>query len=73
MIETGRPDIVVVDKEKKDTMIIDVAVQEIQEYVTKNNKKSKLIKRRNCQIMANEKVHRDSHCSWNIRDYNKNV
>ena len=41
MIETRRPDVVVVDKVKKETMIKDVEGREIQEYVIKNGKRSR--------------------------------
>ena len=40
MIEPRRPDIVVADKVKKETLIIDVAYLGIQEYVIKNEKRS---------------------------------
>ena len=60
-------------------MIIDVAMpgdtkvcDEEQEKI----KKYRFLKEQiiaNCQIMANEKSHCDSYCSWNIRKYNNNV
>ena len=59
-IEARRPDIVVVDKVKKKTMIIDVATPGDTRVC---DKEIQLLKRRNCQIMANEKGHGISHCS----------
>ena len=41
IIEAKRPDIVVVDTIKKETIITDDEIQEIQEYVIKNEKRSK--------------------------------
>ena len=41
MIEARRPDIVVVAKVKKETIIIDVAIPKVQEYVIKNKKRSR--------------------------------
>ena len=58
MIEARRPDIVVVDKVKKEIMIIDVAIPEDTRVCDKEQEKDQeiqLVKRQNCQIMANEK------------------
>ena len=76
MIEARRPDIVVVDKVKKEIMIIDVAIPEDTRVCDKEQEKDQeiqLVKRQNCQIMANEKGRCDSYCSWSIRNYNNKV
>ena len=76
MIEARRPDIVVADKVKKETMIIDVAIPGDTRVCDKEREKIKkysLFKKRNCQIMANENSRCDSYCSWNIRNYNNKV
>ena len=75
MTEARRPDILVVDKLKKETMIIDEAIPGNTRVCDKGREKIKkqLVKRRSCQIMANEKGCCDSHCSWSIRNYNTEV
>ena len=71
MMETRRPDIVIVDKVKKETIIIDVAIPRDTRLCDKDQE-IQLVKRQNCQIMANEKGRCDSYCSWSIRNcYNK--
>ena len=76
MIEARRPNTVVVDKVKKETMIIDVAISGDTRVCDKEREKIEkiqLVKRQNCQIMANEKGRCDSHCSWSIRNYSNKV
>ena len=76
MIEAKRPDIVVVDNVEKETMIINVAISGDTRVCDKEREKTEeiqLVKRRNCQIMANEKGCCDSHCSCSIRNYNNKV
>ena len=76
MIEARRPDIVVVDKVKKETVIIDVAIPGDTRVCDKEREKIEkysLLKDKNCQIMANEKGRCDSHCCWSIRNYNNKV
>ena len=71
MIE-ARPDIVVADKVKKETMIIDAAIPRdtrVCEKKTRKGQETALVKSRNCQIMAHEKGNCDTHCSWSIRNY----
>ena len=41
MVEARKPDIVVVDKVKKETMIVDVAIPGDTKYVIKNEKTSR--------------------------------
>ena len=70
------PDIVVVDKVKKEIMIIDVAIPTDTKVCDKKTRKDReihFVKQRNCQIMANEKGRCDSHFSWSIRNYNNKV
>ena len=69
MIEARKPDIVVVDKVKKDSMIIEVAIPG-DTRVCDKKREIQLVERWNCQIMANEKHLCDSHYSWSIRNYN---
>ena len=69
MIEARRPDIVVVGKVKKETMIVGVAIP----GDTRVGQEIQLVKRRNCEIMANEKGRCDSYCSWSIMNYNNTV
>ena len=77
MIEARRPDIVVVDKVKKETMIIDMAIPGDTRVCDKEqDQEIQLVKRRNWQIIANEKdrdVYCDVYCSWSIRNYNNKV
>ena len=75
MMEAIRPDIVAVDKIMKETMIIDIAIPGHTRLYDKEQEKieEELVKRRNWQIMANEKGHCDFHCSWSIKNYNCNV
>ena len=40
---------------------------------TRKDWEIQLVKRRNCQIMANEKGHCDFPYSWSIRNYNNKV
>ena len=65
MIEARRPDIVVVDKVKKETILIDVAIP--------GDREIHLVKRRNCLNMANEKGRCDFNCSWSIRNYKSKI
>ena len=74
MIEARRPDIVVVDKVKKETMIIDMAIPGDTRVCDKEqDQEIQLVKRRNWQIIANEKDRCDVYCSWSIRNYNNKV
>ena len=74
MIEARRPDIVVVDKVKKETMIIDMAIPGDTRVCDKeHDQEIQLVKRRNWQIIANEKGRCDAYCSWSIRNYNNKV
>ena len=77
MIEARRPDIVVIDKVKKETMIIDVVLPGVCDKKVcdkeKKDQKIQLVQRQNCQIMAKEKGRCDSHCSRSIRSYNNKV
>ena len=73
MIETKRLNIVVVDKVKKNTMIIDAAIPgdiRVCDKEREKIEKYKPVKRRICQIKASEIGRCDSHCSWSIRNYN---
>ena len=76
MAEARKPDIVVVDKVRRKTMIIDIEIPghtRVCDKKTRKDQEIQLAKRRNFQIMANEKGRCDSHCSWSIRNYNNNV
>ena len=55
IIEARRSDIVVVDKLKKETVIIEVEIPGDTKMKTRKDRETQLVKRRNCQIMANEK------------------
>ena len=65
----------VFDKVKKETMIIDVAIPGVTRVCDKEQEKREiqLVKRQNCQIIANEIERCDSHCSWSVRYYNNKV
>ena len=76
MIEARRPDIVVVDKVKKKTMIIDVAISGDTEVCDKEREKIEkhsLLKNKIIRLWQNEKGCCDSYFSWSIRNYNNKV
>ena len=74
MIEAKRPDIVVVDKVKKNTMIIDATVPgdiRVCDKEREKIEKYRPVKRRICQIKASKIGRCDSHFSWTISSYSK--
>ena len=71
-IEATRPDIVVVDKVKKETMIIDVAIPGDTRACDKE-REIKLVKRRNCQIMADEKGRALGTITTKFEKYNESL
>ena len=76
MIEARRPDVVVVDKVKKETMIIDVVIPGDTRVCDKEQEKIEkysLIKDKITKLWQMKKGCCDSHCSWSIRNYNNKV
>ena len=73
MIEVRRPDTVVVDKVKKDTMTLYVAIPGDARVCDKEREKIRKYSLLKDEIMANEKGRCDSHCTWSIRNYNNSI
>ena len=76
MIEARRPDMVGVDKVKKETMITDVAILGDTRVCNKEREKIEkysLLKEETARSWQNKKGHCDFHCNWSISNYNKNV
>ena len=76
MIEARIPDIVLVDKVRKETMIIDVVIPWDARPCNKErdkNQQKQLFKRQHCQIVDDEKGHCVSHCSLSIKSYKNKI